>query len=1266
MRALALGGAVAALLALPSGSAQASFPYLPAGGNPKDPSTWRAPSGTNPNDLGDDWKFASTPEPGNPFNSSPMELMGVRGAWVADKTAGVDTAWATTTGRDDVAISVLDSGIKWNDRGAMIDLRHKVRLNTGELPRPRHDRTTPLEDGVNCAAYLPNKYDANDDGVVNVVDYACDARVQRDPAARGGLGVGPADLLDPQDVLIAFTNNTDQDANGFVDDIVGWDFLDNDNDPFDDVQYGHGTGEARDSNAEADNTNDLGTCPNCMVVPLRVGDSFVADVNNFAQAVLYATDNRISVIQEALGTLNNSSLARRAIEYAYNHGVPIIASWADEAAQHQNLPAVLPHTIVVNSVTKYDETFTPVPRSYLQFNGCTNFSARVTIAIPSGSCSSEATGRGAGEAALIISAAMNARAAKTLKAHPTCKRTDGTACPISANEVRQLMASGTVAGTPQADDVNFALQPEPSCTPVALPTCTDPNTNAPGNWLAVSPLAETRRYPARKGHDEFYGYGRINTARAATRAAAAEIPPEAEIDTPDWFARVDPGAGSVQITGRVDAPRSAAGYTCRLLVAPGAQPNNALTTDVPPGDFAAVAGGFCDGTTTHSGPHDGGLGTVDITALKARFPATAGNFRGAEPGLGAQTSNGRPNTEPYAFTVKVVVTAGDRLGEDRREYYLHRDQDLLNNHFPLDLGGDGASPPVFADLNGDHRNELILGTSDGLVHAYKPDGSELAGWPVRGDSMALHSGERAFQMGAADPSTPAAFLASVAVGDLHHDGTQQVVAADMAGKLYVWRADGHRELTREANIAYSGKPLQPFVDVRKGVRNRTQHTFLGSPVLADLDRNDSGRLEILIANMDRHVYAFNDHGSTVPGFPALVVDPSKVASIDPTTHAVTFKPESQIGGAINQGAIVDTPAVGDLDGDGKPEIVIGTNEEYPANDDGGFNAGNLNTTSLSVLAQSGLLDLANSRLYAIGAKGDPDHDLLSGPSPFLPGWPVKVGLVFAELLPVVGEGFTGSPVIGTPTCPSGGGGAKVGAMSAAGPAYIFNANGTSCYGTDPSNGHDLALATDVSGGAPRMHDLPAVPAVGQPIFGNLGLTGTSLLAPVTGVLRALDLAANEYQGGQDGVAAWNPTTGQFRPGFPTPVNDLEFINGPAVADIDGLPGEEAVAATASLDLTAVDGTGTPLTKWPKLTGGWVVATPTIGTFGTLDSDPTARKVVAIVTRSGSLQVYKTSSPACAPASWPRFHHDNQNTGDVRTPTVSPGCVSLPVAARRGR
>ena len=65
----------------------------------------------------------------------------------------------------------------------------------------------------------------------------------------------------------------------------------------------------------------LGTCPNCMVLPLRVGESFVTDANRFAEAALYATDSGADVIQEALGTVNDSAVRPQAIEYAYDHGV---------------------------------------------------------------------------------------------------------------------------------------------------------------------------------------------------------------------------------------------------------------------------------------------------------------------------------------------------------------------------------------------------------------------------------------------------------------------------------------------------------------------------------------------------------------------------------------------------------------------------------------------------------------------------------------------------------------------------------------------------------------------------------------------------------------------------------------------------------------------------------------------------------------------------------------------------------------------------------
>lgn len=1201
MRRAALAALGLALL-LPAGAA-AEFPYTGGGSAPDDLTDKRV------------WMYAATPEEGNePVNSSPQELNGVRGAHVVDADPSAETAWQITTGRTDVTIAVLDSGIKWNDRGAMEDLRRKTRLSQGELEQPLVDRG-----GDPCASFSAGGWDANGDGVFDVEDYACDSRVSLAPEH----GVGPPDVLDPQDVLIAFSDGTDDDGNGFTDDIVGWDFLDDDNDPYDDVQYGHGTGEARDSSAEADNGGDLGTCPNCRVVHMRVGDSFIADSADFAQAALYAVDNDVLVVQEALGTLNNTGIGRAAVEYAYRHGVAVIASAADEAAQHHNYPSNYPHTIVVNSVTKYDETLTPVPKSYLQFNGCTNFSSKMAVAIPSVSCSSDATGRASGMAGLIYSAALDAIEEGSLDPHPDCLRPDGSRCPLSANEVRQLLIG-------HADDVSFAAQPEPSCSPVALPTCTDPNLNAPGNWLVASPIPTTRRYPARNGHDQFYGYGRVNMRQTVEAAAGGRVPPEAEITSPEWYDSVDPGRAAFDVRGDVGARGRS--YTCRVEVAPGSQPNNAE-------DFAAVESQWCDGSERSEG-FGGVIGTVDIAALKARFPATAGSFDGRESGALPALHSRRPNSEPYGFTVRVLVETVEEQplrGEDRRNLYLHRDRDMLEG-FPLKLPSDGESSPAFADLDGDNANELIIATADGVVHAYRRDGSELRGWPVRGDSLPLHTGGRAFASGEVSSEWSGAILASVATGDLDRDGSPEVVAADYEGRVYAWNARGERVLEVGTNPDWSGAPLQPFVNERIGPQNRTQHGFLGSPVLADLDAD--GDLEIVAAAMDRHLYAWHHDGAAVEGFPRIVVDPTKVESIDPDSHQVRFNEAA--GDALNQGAIIDTPAVGDITGDGRPEILLGTNEEYSvdAPGEGGFNAGNINTASLSVLGQTGLLDFAHGRLYAFDAGGG-----------MLDGWPVKIARIFAELLPVVGEGITGSPVIGPVDCPSGGKGPKVGAIPDAGAGYVLNPDGTSCYGKDPTNGKDIALQSDVALAVGKV-DLPVLPAVGHPAFGNFA-GGVSFLAPSTGVIRALDLAVNEYQaGGQDFISAWDPASGQFRVNFPQQMNDLQFLTGPSVADIDGLPGEELLAASASLDLQAYNGLGAPVSDaWPKLTGDWTVANPLIGSFGSAD-----RKVVVNLTRDGRVHAYETSAPACSPGSWPRFHHDNANSGDYSRDAVPPGAV----------
>ncbi len=120
---------------------------------------------------------------------------------------------------------------------------------------------------------------------------------------------------------------------------------------------------------------------------------------------------------------------------------------------------------------------------------------------------------------------------------------------------------------------------------------------------------------------------------------------------------------------------------------------------------------------------------------------------------------------------------------------------------------------------------------------------------------------------------------------------------------------------------------------------------------------------------------------------------------------------------------------------------------------------------------TGVLDPAHSRVYALGARGNT-----------LAGWPAKIGKLTAELLPVVGEGITGSPVIGPAEC-SGVAGVAVGAIPDAGLGYLLRPDGDSCLGSG-ADGKDGVVDTVPPAGV--VQDSPAFPAVGHPAFGNFG------------------------------------------------------------------------------------------------------------------------------------------------------------------------------------
>ena len=1193
--------------------AAATFPY-PSGGDPYDYTRLHIENGDcdpqspdlpNGFDCKEDFKLAdSQPQPGDEdydpsVESNPQELFGVRGP-------GTNHAWEVTTGRPDTIIAVEDSGIRWSENTP--ELVNKFYLNAGELPIP---------EGA-CSAPAPHPHDCNGDGVFNVQDYAGDPRVSDLDDSQAGIGPGNT-YVDPADLIRLFSNGVDDDHNGYTDDISGWDFFEQDNNPGDDVSFDHGTGESGDSAAEIE--KQVTQCPNCMLMELRVGDSFIADINAFAQGVVYAVDNGASLVQEALGTVNHTAFGKAAVDYAYANGVLIVASEADESAGHHNYPAALNHTMVVNSVTPVPTGV--FPHTFLAFNGCTNFGGYTWLSVESTSCSSDATGQSAGMAGLLYSAARNFNELHPAEARWVSGR------PLSAEEAKQLLRA-------VADDIDFATAKPPG---------------PPNNFATGIPVSQ--RFVTTPGLDQISGWGRLNIDEAVHLAAEGHIPPEADLTSPRWWQPL-PTSGTVNVLGRVAAPR-ASSYTYEVQFAPGVQPTATSGTDGP---WTTVASG------SGSAPKEGVLATLDLGQVRAAIDGNPPPY--SAPPFTDPTSPDHP--EKDAFRVRVVVhddrdDTPDAI--EQRQYFSVADPSLLPA-FPRYLNADGAGSPAFADIDRDSRDELVIGDGNGFLHAFKANGTEAKGWPAHTNPVELPTtGTNAYTTGKVPKTvyTPLG-LGSPVVANLNGSGPLEVAATAGDGNLYVWNWRGNvvDGFPVSVNRNYSSEPgcqttIGPNCDdwSNRDVRdplNTTYGAFTSMPAAGGLDPAAKG-LELVAGASDMHVYAWHADGTPVPGWPVMLGDPSKIASVDPVTHRVTYAPGS---GALRGRKIITGVSLGDVDGDGRLEVAVNANEEYDetpnwsrARDPG------LGTLEAAVRAADE--HPGNTRVYLLYRDGTqhPAHNGSGGTAnpddqAYVSGWPVKIGMLITELLPDVGEGSNGAPVMADVDDD---GELEIGTASMAGPPYLLRADGADFYPCCPDGYATMTTSHFQS----SQTDEPSLAALGGGVFGRLGGEGSSpsFAMGAAGLKRLLDVVFPEQQlGAEDHVSAWNVQTGEFELGFPASMNDLQFFNTPAIADVSGDGRAEVLEGSAMYDVRAYSlGGGVP-SSWPKFTGGWLVDTP-----GTGDLNGDGKLDVAAMTREGYLYVWSTQADACQTAEWPKYQHDLWNTGNYSgsAPTRSANCGS---------
>ncbi len=138
-------------------------------------------------------------------------------------------------------------------------------------------------------------------------------------------------------------DHVDNDRNGYVDDIYGWDFVDGDSDPNPEIHRGytvlganHGTISAGLISAKGDNgIGIVGMTWQSPIMAIRALDSYgIGDPVRVARAVDYAVDNGAKVINLSFaGTSYNGRLAD-ALRRAYDHGVFVVAA-AGNAPENQ-------------------------------------------------------------------------------------------------------------------------------------------------------------------------------------------------------------------------------------------------------------------------------------------------------------------------------------------------------------------------------------------------------------------------------------------------------------------------------------------------------------------------------------------------------------------------------------------------------------------------------------------------------------------------------------------------------------------------------------------------------------------------------------------------------------------------------------------------------------------------------------------------------------------------------------------------------------------
>ncbi|NJK52185.1 MAG: S8 family serine peptidase [Leptolyngbyaceae cyanobacterium SU_3_3] len=136
-----------------------------------------------------------------------------------------------------------------------------------------------------------------------------------------------------------FGNGIDDDRNGYVDDIIGWNFVDSDYNPMD--LDSHGTHVAGIIAAERNRFGVTGVAYNAKIMPVRVLDeNGFGSYGDIANGIIYAANNGANVINLSLGG-GYSAAIETAIQYATQRGAIVVMAAGNSGEAEPSYPAHL-------------------------------------------------------------------------------------------------------------------------------------------------------------------------------------------------------------------------------------------------------------------------------------------------------------------------------------------------------------------------------------------------------------------------------------------------------------------------------------------------------------------------------------------------------------------------------------------------------------------------------------------------------------------------------------------------------------------------------------------------------------------------------------------------------------------------------------------------------------------------------------------------------------------------------------------------------------